>query len=1080
MRSLSIFCVLALLLPATQVQGQAVDLTPPELVVMLTPAASSASFIPELEQEHQQHGGVTVVRDRVRPQGQRVLTFRFPDGTDAPAIAADYQALSVVHEAIPNWPVSLDSGPVLPNDPEYTPANSWNLDLIRAPEAWALHRGAETSTVGIIDSGVHWKHPDLVQNLWHNAGEDLDGDGVIVWNGTEYAFDPDDLNGVDDDGNGYVDDLIGWDFVYPGIGDPDVTPDPTDNGDNDPTPNSGDHGTAVAGAAVATTDNGVGIASINWHGKIAALCVTGGLNGNLDAYLEALDYAAMMGIDVVNMSFSFDGAGPESCPSAIMEAYSDGVFLVGSSGYPDYDGGYDPGDGVFRVPAACDGVFAVATVWQDDTWHYTSHAEAWVDMAMPEEAWTTRFDADLPDPYTYRKGMNTSIAAPQAAGAASLLLSVNPALTPPEIEAILDASADDLDAINPDEAGLLGAGRINLRAAIQHTLEHYGGRLPFGLTIGAGEAWAPGAVTWTFDAGQEVAIYGGSLVASGTTFEAHDAAAGWHGVRALGTASQVVLDGATISGVTFPTPVQGQPQPDRAAVEAFDANVTVTNTNVFGTQHGHGVLAHGAYAYVTLDGGSTLSNNGGYGAKAASGGTVSLEDARLETNGLGGLYASNGDIEALGGTVSDNTGPGVGSRANGIVELVRSGSGGGGGSGSRSAGGGLLSVNDNGGGLYATQSGSVASVPPLCAQPPCTFSRHDLADNALQAGDFDARSTGGSSVLSEGNYWGPGVVRQSQLAVDADAQSLVRIRPDAAPLSPGSRTAGGAREEDLAVADETGLDEELSAPFLFIADAETALVRGDAEAAHAALLGALATATTEGEQAAAYASAARVLYRADSEAVRAWLADQTVGPTRDGALAALAAAHEGAGRYAEAADAFAALSQTDAAAFDAVAFSGLVRLAVLGGDEAAALAALGELASVGELADEAAGEAAALVLAAFSGADLSELPAPEPETGPGAAVADARGRADVGLSAPVPNPTAGTSRVRYTLAEAGAARLAVYDALGRRVAVLASGDHAAGPHAAPLDGARLAPGVYVVRLTADDGTAEAVRLTVVR
>ena len=125
-----------------------------------------------------------------------------------------------------------------PNDPYY--GNQWYLPNIKADLAfdlWDISNGElpgftdeNPIVVGVVDVGLDWDHPDLVGIMWHNLGEDIDGDGVvIIYNGGSWIFDPGDVNGIDDDGDGYVDNFIGYDVA---------------NNDNNPVPPSGsfDHG----------------------------------------------------------------------------------------------------------------------------------------------------------------------------------------------------------------------------------------------------------------------------------------------------------------------------------------------------------------------------------------------------------------------------------------------------------------------------------------------------------------------------------------------------------------------------------------------------------------------------------------------------------------------------------------------------------------------------------------------------------------------------------------------------------------------------------------------------------------------
>ena len=165
-----------------------------------------------------------------------------------------------------------------PNDPMYN--QQWFLPQINANDAWNLWNtdggefpGDKDVLLASVDTGVDWDHVDLVNNIWNNPGEDANGNGVTILNQSgSWIYDPDDLNGVDDDGNGYVDDLIGWDLAgYSGLQ------------DNIPSPPTGvsntgtwAHGTHVAGLLSATANNSTGIASVGFNCSIMSVKVSTG------------------------------------------------------------------------------------------------------------------------------------------------------------------------------------------------------------------------------------------------------------------------------------------------------------------------------------------------------------------------------------------------------------------------------------------------------------------------------------------------------------------------------------------------------------------------------------------------------------------------------------------------------------------------------------------------------------------------------------------------------------------------------------------------------------------------------------
>jgi subtilisin family serine protease len=183
-----------------------------------------------------------------------------------------------------------------PNDALYQSGEQWYLDEINAPDAWDSTTCDTTQVIAIIDSGVDWEHPDLDDKIWYNQ-EELPG------------------NGLDDDGNGYIDDIRGWDFT---------------SNSNDPDDDNG-HGTHVAGVAAAETDNYIGIAGIAWNARIMPLKVlTGNGQGNTAWLTSAIYYAANNGATVVNMSLGTYGES-QAVKDALLYAY-DTLTLVGAAG----------------------------------------------------------------------------------------------------------------------------------------------------------------------------------------------------------------------------------------------------------------------------------------------------------------------------------------------------------------------------------------------------------------------------------------------------------------------------------------------------------------------------------------------------------------------------------------------------------------------------------------------------------------------------------------------------------------------------------------------------------------------------
>ncbi len=201
----------------------------------------------------------------------------------------------------PNQPIP-DSKPrstnTIPNDPLY--AQQWYLPAIDAPAAWDSTTGDTSQVIAIIDTGVDWNHPDLDDNIWTNWDEIPD-------------------NGIDDDGNGYIDDIRGWDYV---------------NDDNDPRDDNS-HGTHVAGITAAEGNNGIGICGMAWNARIMPVkMLQSSGSGNSSDLASAIEYASDNGAAVINMSLGSYGESM-TVKSALENAYS-ASFLVAAAGNDGY------------------------------------------------------------------------------------------------------------------------------------------------------------------------------------------------------------------------------------------------------------------------------------------------------------------------------------------------------------------------------------------------------------------------------------------------------------------------------------------------------------------------------------------------------------------------------------------------------------------------------------------------------------------------------------------------------------------------------------------------------------------------
>ncbi|MFH1710429.1 MAG: S8 family serine peptidase [bacterium] len=377
--------------------------------------------------------------DKIDEPGVYKLTYK--DREDIYSIVDELNKDPDVEYAEPNY---IYQTFIVPNDPSYS--LEWGFSKIGAPSAWDVMKGDGKVVIAVIDTGVDYRHPDLATNIWVNANETPD-------------------NGMDDDGNGYVDDVAGWDFVsipaeWAAAGEDPGPP------DNDPMDFYG-HGTHVSGIVAGKPNNGIGIAGAAWDCKIMPLragymYVDGNGYLELEDIAEALYYAADNGASVINMSFGCS-YNARCLREAVKYAHSKGCVMVSSAGNVD---GYDAGQPFY--PAAYDHVIAVASVDSADkisVWNMYAFSNFgdFVDICAPG----TAILSTLPNgSYGYASG--TSMASPFVAGVAALVISKHKDWTPEQVESRLKATADDIYAINTQSflQGKLGAGRISAKKAL--------------------------------------------------------------------------------------------------------------------------------------------------------------------------------------------------------------------------------------------------------------------------------------------------------------------------------------------------------------------------------------------------------------------------------------------------------------------------------------------------------------------------------------------------------------------------------------------------------------------------------------
>jgi len=382
-----------------------------------------------------------------------VFIFRTDESADIKAIVDELNNDSSIEYAEPVYLSKFES---VPNDSLYSLLHP--LPQIKAPEAWDIQSNSSGVIIGVIDSGVDWDHEDLAENIWVNSGEIAD-------------------NGIDDDGNGYIDDIRGWDFVHSVDGDGDFDAMPGEDGDttdNNPMDFNG-HGTHVAGIAGAVTNNGIGIASASYGATIMPLRC-GYMANDGGGYVpsifaaEAYIYAADNGAVITNQS---SGNSGQAILDAAYYAFLNGVLIVESAGN---------GDAVTpSVLGSQPWVISVASVNQDDVKTYYSSYGEYVKVSSPGgelfvgvDTWgflsTIVHPSDFYGGQLYTKFQGTSMAAPLVASAAALVIANEPTISVVDLFSRMVGTADDIDGLNPDYAGLLGSGRINLHRALTENI----------------------------------------------------------------------------------------------------------------------------------------------------------------------------------------------------------------------------------------------------------------------------------------------------------------------------------------------------------------------------------------------------------------------------------------------------------------------------------------------------------------------------------------------------------------------------------------------------------------------------------
>ncbi len=308
---------------------------------------------------------------------------------------------------------------VIPNDPRW--GDLWGMTNIKAPTAWDTFTGNASLVVADIDTGIDYNHPDLAANVWTNPGE-IAG------------------NGIDDDLNGYIDDIHGWDFAYD---------------DNDPFDGNG-HGSHTAGTIGATGNNGVGVVGVNWNVKIMALkFLNDSGSGTTADAISSVQYATMMKVKISNNSWG-GGSYDQALYDAINAAKSVGHLFIAAAGNsgintdrrPHYPSSYN-----------LDNIISVAAIDSSDAKaSFSNYGATTVDLGAPGVSILSTTPGNN---YEYYSG--TSMAAPHVSGVAALLYGMHPDWT---YQSVRDAILKNVRSVSSMQGKTVTGGVLDAAAAL--------------------------------------------------------------------------------------------------------------------------------------------------------------------------------------------------------------------------------------------------------------------------------------------------------------------------------------------------------------------------------------------------------------------------------------------------------------------------------------------------------------------------------------------------------------------------------------------------------------------------------------
>jgi photosystem II stability/assembly factor-like uncharacterized protein len=376
---------------------------------------------------------------------ERIYYGTIPGAADPVRTAQAVSRLPGVEYAEPKYLQTIDD---IPNDPLFAASQSSYYSQMSVQAGWALQKGSASVIIADVDGGTYWQHEDLQPNLWINSPEDINHNG---------RFDPGpppagDEDGIDQDGDGFVDDVIGWNF----------------GGNNGnpvgftATPQNAGHGTATASHFGALTNNGTGIVGTSWNCKVMPINAGSTGSDNSIAYgYEGIAFAAARGAKVINCSWGRVGDFSQFEHEVIKSALAHGALVVAAAGnntlntdqQPHYPGSFPEVLGVGALDNTTGAGTGIA--------YFTDYG-----VSTPVYAPGVNIYSALNGGGYGNAGSGTSFASPLTAGLAGLLFAQHPEWTPRQIATQIRVTADPIDAANSTLAGSLGHGRVNFQRAL--------------------------------------------------------------------------------------------------------------------------------------------------------------------------------------------------------------------------------------------------------------------------------------------------------------------------------------------------------------------------------------------------------------------------------------------------------------------------------------------------------------------------------------------------------------------------------------------------------------------------------------